>query len=346
MKIKNIIFLSFAMSIVSLLIIIWFALQSMIIVTATIAIILPILLGASLVGLVINLLFLGPMFKTINRLSAQTHRIANGEFNNIENVRSPKELADLAIDFNQMSDQLSDSFDKLKAADEEKNTMISQLSHDIKTPITSIRSQTEAILDHVVSDEEVPQYLESIQTQVMHLSQLTNDLQAITLMEGSRGRQRELKQVYLDQILVGILNGFQVEISKQKRELSIDFYPEIITIQSDEESIDRIIRNLLANALKFSAEGTSIRVVVRLQGKVVTISVIDEGIGISEADTVHVFERLYRVEQSRSKATGGSGLGLYISQQLAQQLGGALTVESQLGTGSNFTLTVPLNQWF
>lgn len=323
------------------MIIVFFSVKYMIFQTDIAYIITVIMVTACTFGFILSYLLFLPTFRSIRKLSSHSHKLAEGRFEKITDIRSPKELAELSEDFNYMTGQLEESFNQIKKSEDEKRTMISQLSHDIKTPVTSIRSQIEAILDQMVSEEERPLYLESIQNQAMRLSELTDKLFELTITQENKKQKPTIKKVWIDKLLVAALNSFQVQLKAENRDITIDLDEKMSFIYSDEEGVNRILHNLIANALKYSPPGTPIKIKGTAKDDAIQMSIRDSGMGIPEEEQEHIFERLYRVEKSRNQKFGGNGLGLYISQEIAKTLGGNITVQSRLGEGSIFTVHLP-----
>ena len=139
------------------------------------------------------------------------------------------------------------------------------------------------------------------------------------------------------------MSEFQLTLEREKRKVAIDVTPTGAKIISDRDKLSRIVYNLINNALKYSQEGTPLKVSARFESNEVTISVTDSGLGISTEELQNIFRRLYRVEGSRNMNTGGHGLGLYIAQELAHQLNGEIRVKSEYGIGSTFSLVLKTN---
>lgn len=150
-------------------------------------------------------------------------------------------------------------------------------------------------------------------------------------------------QALLDQLLIETMSEFQLTLEREKRKVAIDVTPTGAKIVSDRDKLSRIVYNLINNALKYSQEGTPLKVSARFESNEVTISVTDSGLGISTEELQNIFRRLYRVEGSRNMNTGGHGLGLYIAQELAHQLNGEIRVKSEYGVGSTFSLVLKTN---
>lgn len=242
-----------------------------------------------------------------------------------------------------MSHNLQATFQSLDESEQEKRMMIAQLSHDIKTPITSIQVTVEGILDGVIKEEERLHYLTTIGRQTERLNKLVEELDVLTLnTQPQDTADEEVEEVFLDQLLIESMSEFQLQIEQEERDVYIQVSPESAKIKSHSDKLSRILVNLLNNAFKYSEPGTRIEVLAQLTEQELTISVKDEGQGILPEDLGKIFNRLYRVETSRNMKTGGHGLGLAIAQELAHQLGGEITVESQYGLGSKFTFCLNL----
>lgn len=298
-------------------------------------------LVASLIGALVSLLLLSPVFSSLRSLKKYTRRIAKKDFARLEAVKGPAEFQDLAQAFNEMAADLETSFYSLAESEREKGLMIAQLSHDIKTPITSIQATVEGILDGVIAPEEEKTYLQTIGRQVERLNKLVEELNVLTLNMTDQAESLQTETIFLDQLLINCMSEFQLLIEQEKRDIHIQVQPESAKIVSNYDLLSRIIVNLINNAFKYSSAGSQLKVVAIQEEQRLTISVTDEGQGIAQDELELIFKRLYRVESSRNMATGGHGLGLAIARELAQKLGGDIQVESQLGVGSTFSLVIP-----
>lgn len=157
-------------------------------------------------------------------------------------------------------------------------------------------------------------------------------------------RQRHKTKLNIDQLLMPILESYQQFIATENRAFKVHIPQNIQPFVQDQNALERIITNFIDNALKFSNAHTTITIDVyeKNQG-MLAISVKDEGIGIKETHLNYIFNRTYRVENSRNQATGGSGLGLYIAANLAEQIGGSISMDSVFKKGTTMTLSFPLN---
>ncbi|WP_269760004.1 sensor histidine kinase [Streptococcus dysgalactiae] len=316
-------------------------LNRMLIATKDISYILLIALIASLAGGIVNMILLTSVFSSLRKLKEKMQAISQRQFDHDQLITSPLEFKDLEGAFNQMSLDLEASFESLNESEHEKSMMIAQLSHDIKTPLTSIQATVEGILDGVIPKEEERHYLNTISRQTNRLNQLVEELHVVSLNDQKQEEKQHRQVIYLEKLLIDILSESQLTLEQENRSVDIKVAPEVVKINSQYEALSRIILNLVSNALKYSEASTPLTIHAYRQDQSICIDVRDQGQGIKKEDLPLIFKRLYRVEASRNMKTGGHGLGLYIAKQLAHQLGGDIVVESQVGKGSSFTLVLP-----
>lgn len=317
-------------------------LMKMVIDSRSILYILLITLIASMTGGIVNLLLLSGVFSSLKKLKEKMQAISQKQFHQEVSIQSPQEFRDLEDSFNQMSQDLETSFESLNESEKEKSMMIAQLSHDIKTPLTSIQATVEGILDGVIAKEEVNHYLNTISRQTNRLNQLVEELHLVSLNDHPQCPLSN-EQVYLESLLMDSLLEFQLTFEQEQRPIAIQVAPQVVKIRSQYDALSRIVLNLVSNALKYSDAGTALTIKAYQEKDQIHIDVIDQGKGIKSEDLEKIFKRLYRVESSRNMETGGHGLGLYIARQLANQLGGDISVQSVFGKGSCFSLRLPLS---
>ncbi|MGL9817430.1 MULTISPECIES: sensor histidine kinase [Enterococcus] len=343
MKLRNMLILSFLTSSIVVVLIVWFSISKMYLTDYDGYLIIGITILANILGTIIGLFSLRNTFHSLDKLSKQTKVIKENQFTEIQLEHAPKELQTLADDFNEMVAALADSFTALEKSEQDKSNLVAQLGHDIKTPITAIKNQIEAIQDGVISKEEIDQTLDQMAFQVERLSSLTKQLMEITIMEKAlpQSPANQEQKVWLDQFLLKLLSSFDYILRKKQQKLTLQVDPKVKTLMTDEGKLNRILTNLIENASKYSPANTTIYLKIEAVNGQIIFSIKDEGIGIKTIDQQKIFDRLYRVEKSRNPETGGSGLGLYISKSLTEQLKGELKVESDYGNGSIFRLMLP-----
>ena len=342
MKLKHFIIIGYMISTIITVVAVLWAVNTMLIAQKDSLFIIGITISASLVGALVSLLLLSRVFRSLDKLKGLIAGIQKRQFDQVAIIQSPQEFQELGQAFNDMSQNLEQTFASLKESEEEKGLMIAQLSHDIKTPLTSIQATVDGMLDGIIATEEHPHYLQTIRRQTDRLNKLVEELNFLTLHSQVATNQAEEQEVILlDKLLIDILSEFQLRLDREGREVDISVQPPSAKIVSNHDKLSRILLNLVSNALKYSPAGSPLSIQARLEGEMFLLEVTDQGQGIKEEDQARIFKRLYRVESSRNMKTGGHGLGLYIARELAHQLGGGLTVTSTYGKGSTFTLTLP-----
>lgn len=340
MKLKNYILVGYLVSTLLTILVVFWAVQRMLIEKSEVYFLVGMTLIASFIGAAVSIFLLSPVFSSLKHLKKQAQDIASKDFSTEIETKGPLEFQELGQAFNDMSHNLQATFQSLDESEQEKRMMIAQLSHDIKTPITSIQVTVEGILDGVIKEEERLHYLTTIGRQTERLNKLVEELDILTL--NTQPQDTADEEVFLDQLLIESMSEFQLQIEQEERDVYIQVSPESAKIKSHSDKLSRILVNLLNNAFKYSESGTRIEVLAQLTEQELRISVKDEGQGILPEDLEKIFKRLYRVETSRNMKTGGHGLGLAIARELAHQLGGEITAESQYGLGSKFTFSLSL----
>jgi two-component system phosphate regulon sensor histidine kinase PhoR len=223
-----------------------------------------------------------------------------------------------------------------------RQEFVTNASHELKTPLASIKACVETLLDGAMDDTDARQrFLTSIKDQADRLDNLVRDMLALTRVESGE-LQRELHPTSLDVVAATCLERHRQAAERKQMRLFIDESPSNVLLHADEEPLEEILDNLLDNAIKYTNEGGTVALRWRLVERDCAIEVEDSGIGIPQSHQVRIFERFYRVDRARSRELGGTGLGLSIVRHLVQSLGGRVTVVSRLGKGSKFTVVLPL----
>ncbi len=268
----------------------------------------------------------------VQALTVTAKHLGHRDFSRRVQVHDKGELGELANTFNSMAADL-------ERTEQLRRNMIADASHELRTPLSNIRGYLEAIRDGVVAPDK--ETINSLYEEVLMLSRLVNELQELALAEAG-----ELKIVPQEEDVTELIQqavtGARVQATVKGISVSTDLPEKIPHAQIDSHRISQILRNLLDNAVAHTTRGDSITVAARQQGNWLEISVTDTGEGISAEDLPNIFERFYRVDKSRTRATGGSGLGLTIAKRLVEAHGGQIQVQSELGKGSRFSFTVPV----
>ncbi len=268
----------------------------------------------------------------VRALTSTAHQLGKGDFSQRVDIKDKGELGDLARTFNSMADDLERT-EKLR-----KN-MVADIAHELRTPLTNVSGYLEAIRDEVVkADNETISFLSE---EVELLSRLVNDLQELTLADAG-----ELKMVRQNEDITHLIKqsvaALQTRVMDKRLELSTDIAPGLPQVFIDYQRIAQVLRNFLVNAITHTPNGGKIVVAARPLGGLIEISVTDTGEGIPAKDLPNMFERFFRVDKSRGRSTGGSGLGLTIAKRLVEAHGGSVAVASEEGKGSRFSFTLPV----
>ncbi|MBI5668482.1 MAG: HAMP domain-containing protein [Chloroflexi bacterium] len=268
----------------------------------------------------------------LRRLSTAAQGIAAGDLSQRVQLNGHDEISQVAATFNHMAETLQ------RFAAERRN-MIGDIAHDLRTPLSIIQSNLEAMLDGVLPT--TPEELTSLHQETLHLNRLITDLRTLSLAES--GQLHLQKQTVEPGSLVQQVSD-RMHLSAQEKNiiLETDIASDLPPVQVDPERLMQVMTNLVDNAIRYNTNGSRVIVAAhRTKGRI-ELSVSDNGPGIPPEDIPHLFERFWRAEKSRNRATGGSGLGLAIVKQLIEAHHGEVQVESQTGSGTRFTIRLPV----
>jgi signal transduction histidine kinase len=280
--------------------------------------------------------------RPIATLTRAAESMAAGDLEQRISVRRRDELGTLAGAFNAMSGQITARLAELGRLENLRREFVSNVSHELKTPLTSIQAYTETLLDGAIDDaEHNRQFLMRIAEQADRLHALILDLLRLARIE-SGGTAFELTTVRLDDVLPACRDSHAAVASSRGVTLTIRRPGSPVRVCADADGLRTIFDNLIDNAIKYTPAGGSVTVAWRIEGEYAAIEIADTGIGIPEEHVSRIFERFYRVDKARSRELGGTGLGLSIVKHLVQVFAGTVHVESHPGRGSTFTVQLPL----
>ncbi|MDQ3930785.1 MAG: ATP-binding protein, partial [Chloroflexota bacterium] len=284
--------------------------------------------AAILLTLLLSRRILGP----VEALTAAARKMETGDLRQRVKVESKDEIGELAHAFNAMADGLA-------RQEQLRRNMVTDVAHELRTPLSNIRGYLEAIKDGVATADGAT--IESLHEEAILLSRLVDDLQELELAEAGQLRLVR-QQVSLVEIIERAVSAAQAILQERGLTLQVDVSTDLPTIHADPDRIGQVLRNLLRNAITHTPHGGEVRVVARLAGGQVEVSVRDTGRGIPSKHLPHIFERFFRADRSRARATGGTGLGLAIVKQLVELHGGRVWAKSTQGEGSTFAFTLPV----
>lgn len=306
------------------------------------AVVLTMLLFATLQSIGLSVLWAMPLARRIERVRAGTVRLASGQLDTILSVDGRDEIAQLAADFNRMAAALKQAAEHERDMEQARRDLIAAVSHDLRTPLAAVRALVEAVADGVAAEPETQaRYLRSAQSEIAHLSQLVDDLFELAQIDAGLLRL-ELERASLHDLISDTLSSFQPQAAQQGVRLIGEVDGDIDPVMMSPPRLQRVLHNLLSNALRHTPADGTIRLRAQLQGQIVQIEVADTGEGIPPEDLPHVFKRSFRGERSRTRQerSAGAGLGLTIAQGLIEAHGGTIAVTSQLGQGARFSITL------
>lgn len=313
---------------------VWFSAQLMFASPHDLMLAIVLLIFASGMAVALGYFVSSAVTDRIHLLSDAAGNLAEGQLGTRVPVGGRDELAGLAASFNSMAA-------RLEAAEKQRLDLIAWVGHDLQTPLSSVRAILEALRDGVVTDPDtVDRYLSTAQRDVQSLSALIDDLFQMAQLD-SGGLQLERAWSSLADLISDTLESFSEMARGRGVRLEGDAGPEVDPVFMDTRRIGRALNNLIANSLRHTPPGGRIAVTAMRSGENVEVSVIDTGEGIPAEDLPHVFERLFRGERSRSRETGGAGLGLAITRSIIEAHGGSIRVTSAPSAGTQFTFSLP-----
>lgn len=273
------------------------------------------------------------MITPLQQMSAAAKRFAVGDFSYRVKVNGKDELADLGNAFNDMADAL----DKLESS---RRSFVANVSHELKTPMTSIAGFIDGILDGTIPKSKEDYYLKIVSDEVRRLSRLVVAMLNMSKMESGDFEMKQKNYNVSDQI-IHILLTFEQKIEKQNIEIRglDDLMP--YHVFADADMIYQVVYNIFDNAVKFTNENGYIDIRLREVGNMIEVSIKNSGTGIDSNELGHIFERFYKVDKSRSLDAKGAGLGLYIVKMMVEMHGGKIFARSDSKSEAEFVFTLP-----
>lgn len=280
---------------------------------------------------IFSIAFATTFSRRLNRIMASMRIIQQGNYAHKVDVGGNDELTILGNEFNDLTE-------RLQTSEQKRSRFVSDASHELKTPLASIKLLSDSILQYDMDLETVREFVGDIGDEAERLNRMTEKLLSMTRAEGSAAQECEI--IYMVPTIQRVArmlrqNALQAGISFQ---LELEDDCPVLILEDD---LYQIVFNLMENGIKYNQPGGTLTVRVSRQGDNGVLTIADTGMGIPEEAITHIFERFYRVDKARSRATGGSGLGLAIVRAIVQRNRGEINVESKLGQGTRFTVTFP-----
>lgn len=297
-------------------------------------------LSATIVALAASLLISRQVVAPVRRMLLASQRIAEGHYEERVHVTGnleqgdQDELGQLALSFNRMAA-------KLEQVEGMRRQLIGDVTHELRTPLTSIKGSMEGLMDGVLPANE--ETYQQIYLEADRLQRLVDDLQELSRVE-AKAYELRLKPTSVAHLIETAVVRLKWQYEEKNVLIEQDFAENIPPVQVDEDRMVQVLINLLGNALQYTPSGGKVSITASPKDREIQISIRDTGVGIAPEHLPHLFTRFYRADKSRSRAGGGSGIGLTIAKHLVEAHGGRIWATSAgLNEGSTFMFTLPLN---
>ena len=321
---------------------VWFSAQLMFASQHDLLLAIVLLVFAGGIAMILGYFLSSTVTERVNLLKGAAQKLAQGDLQTRVPVSGRDEVSALATAFNQMAEQLQAADQKQRELESLRRDLIAWVSHDLQTPLTSMRAILEALSDRVVEEPEmVSRYLLTAQREVMSLSALIDDLFQMSQLDAG-GFPLHRAPASLTDLVSDTIESFSQLAKQQEITLEGQVESDVDPVLMDTQAIGRVLNNLISNALRHTPARGRVSVWVRRAASGVDVTVSDTGEGIRAQDIPHIFERFYRGDASRTRIRGtGAGLGLAIARGIMRAHGGDIQVQSEPGKGTQFTFHLP-----
>lgn len=286
--------------------------------------------GGLLLAVALSYLLTRRVLKPLEEMSAVTSRIATGDYASRIQARSRDEVGGLADAFNRMADDL-------ERIEQLRKTMVSDVAHELRTPLTNVRGYLEGLKDGVV--KPTPEIFNMLQEEVLRLVNLVADLGQLTRADAAH-KYLNREPLDLGELTAEVLALFLPDFEKKGIKPSLQCTPGGTPVRADRDQTRQVLRNLIQNALQYTPAQGEVTIACGAENGGAVLTITNSGDGIPEDDLPLIFERFYRVDKSRSRDSGGAGIGLAIVKQLVEAHGGEITVRSD-HTETTFRFSLP-----
>ena len=288
-------------------------------------------LGVLILSGVAVFLFVRSALRPLRKMTEAAGNIAEGDFKvRVDETRGGRELKEVSRAFNTMTQ-------KLEGVEEGRREFVSNVSHELRSPITSIRGFAEGMADGVIPEEEHPKYLRLVADESRRLSGLVNDLLALSRLERDDAKP-EMTVFDINEMLRRAIIRRMADVESKKIDISCEPETDPCRVRADRDRIEQVVINLLDNAIKFTGENGKITLSSRVRGNKAEITVRDNGIGVAEEDREKIFDRFFTADRAHTSGKG-TGLGLSICRRIMEMHGQSLRLlDTDIGAAFRFTL--------
>lgn len=270
--------------------------------------------------------------RPLREIGRAAKSFSRGKFNVRVKVRGNDELSELADSFNKMAIAI-------EAKDEMQKNFLSNVSHDLKTPMTTIAGFVDGILDGAIPQDKQEYYLNIIKNEVKRLSRLVTSLLDLSRLQSGE-RKFEFKQFNISELTRQTVLSFENQLEEKKLDVEFDMDDFDMMAYGDKDAINQVIYNLCHNAIKFSYEGAKYKVSLKYDGENIKFTMFNEGIGIANEDLPFVFDRFYKSDKSRGLDKSGTGLGLFICKTIVDAHSQSINAKSEFGKWCEMSFTI------
>ena len=274
----------------------------------------------------------------ISRISSAIQNISEGDLNTAIEVRGDDEFTAMAVNLNKMVGDIRNLMDKEREAERTKNELITNVAHDLRTPLTSISGFAEIMKNGMVPPADMGKFAEKIYNEAQRLIALVQDIIKLSKLDEKDTSLCE-EEVELDALVQEACERLQPAAERKRVTLSAETEP--ILFRGVKQVLSEMIYNLCDNAIRYNKEGGAVFVTLKQKADRISLTVRDTGIGIAKEEQGRIFERFYRVDASRSAENGGTGLGLSIVNHGAALHNGKIFIESEIGNGTSIEISMP-----
>jgi len=309
------------------------------------------LIAIVLAAFLVGLLVFGLLTRRLTRLTSDVKRFTDSGFdpelietlgNNRSKPQAQDEIGQLREAFSAMANKIREQFEGLKETDRLRRELVSNVSHDLRTPLASMHGYVETLLlkNHTLSEQERLRYLEITRKHSLRLGRLIGDLFELSKLD-SASIQPSLERFSLAELLQDVTQEFELEAEKKGVLIEVNASNEASMVHADIGLMQRVLENLLRNAVRYTPEGGTISISLDKKPGCVAVSVADTGCGIAEHELERIFDRFYRSEQGEEERSNSAGLGLAIVKRILDLHGSRITVSSVLNQGTRFEFDIP-----
>jgi len=288
--------------------------------------------------------------KRLGTLSGKMEQFRQSGFSNISDShirhdQSSDEIDDLTYSFYQMGETIVSQLDKLKQSDMQRRELIANVSHDLRTPLATLQGYLETLLrkKKELNEQEKEHYIQTALKHSQHLGDLVSELFELARLDANETKPK-LEAFSLPELVHDVMHKFWLMTSKRNITVEALFDEALPFVNADVGLIERVIQNLLENAIRYTPDGGKIEIRLTHSDDSVSVQVRDNGCGIAEKELPLIFERFYRPEKSRHQSSGGAGLGLAISKRILELHGSTIQAFSRINQGTEFRFDLPVGQ--